>query len=110
MLVLTRKQAEKIHIGDQIVVTVIKTKGNAVRLGIEAPAHVSIVRGEIAPQWRGDLRTAEVRPGAAPRRGRRTAGPAATGQFPGVDQGWTASADPGARDAQRIALEAQIWP
>ena len=48
MLVLTRKQQEKIRIGDQIVITVLKTKGKSVRLGIEAPAEVSVVRGELS--------------------------------------------------------------
>lgn len=48
MLVLTRKQNEKIRIGDSIVITVLKTKGKGVRLGIEAPSDVNILRGEIA--------------------------------------------------------------
>lgn len=48
MLVLTRKPQEKIRIGDDIVITVIKSKGQGVRLGIEAPAEVSILRGELA--------------------------------------------------------------
>ena len=46
MLVLTRKQNEKIKIGDDIVVSVLKIKGNTVRLGIEAPKEVRVVRGE----------------------------------------------------------------
>jgi len=48
MLVLTRKQNEKIRIGDSIVITVVKMKGKAVRLGIEAPRDVNILRGELA--------------------------------------------------------------
>ncbi|MEQ8849610.1 carbon storage regulator [Botrimarina sp.] len=48
MLVLTRKPQEKIRIGDDITITVIKTKGQGVRLGIEAPAHVPVLRGELA--------------------------------------------------------------
>jgi carbon storage regulator len=48
MLVLTRKQGEKIRIGDDVVITVVRTKGKAVRLGIQAPAHVPVLRGEIA--------------------------------------------------------------
>ena len=47
MLVLTRKQNEKIKIGDDIVVSVLKIKGNTVRLGIEAPKEVRVVRGEL---------------------------------------------------------------
>jgi len=48
MLVLTRKQGEQIRIGDDVVITVVRTKGKAVRLGIQAPAHVPVLRGEIA--------------------------------------------------------------
>lgn len=47
MLVLTRKPQETIRIGDNITITVIKTKGNSVRLGIEAPTDVSVLRGEL---------------------------------------------------------------
>jgi carbon storage regulator len=48
MLVLTRKQGEQIRIGADVVITVVRTKGKAVRLGIQAPAHVPVLRGEIA--------------------------------------------------------------
>ncbi len=48
MLVLTRKSNEKIRIGDDIVITVLRTKGKAVRLGIEAPNDMRVLRGEIA--------------------------------------------------------------
>jgi len=48
MLVLTRKYQEKIRIGDNITITVLRTKGKAVRLGIEAPADVPVIRGELA--------------------------------------------------------------
>ena len=47
MLVLTRKQNEKIRIGDSITITVLRMKGKAVRLGIEAPHDVNVVRGEL---------------------------------------------------------------
>ncbi len=48
MLVLTRKQGEQIRIGDNVVITVVRTKGKTVRLGIQAPAAVPVLRGEIA--------------------------------------------------------------
>ena len=47
MLVLTRKQNEQIRIGDNITITVIRTKGKAVRLGIQAPSDISVLRGEL---------------------------------------------------------------
>jgi carbon storage regulator len=52
MLVLTRKYQEKIRIGDHITITVLKMKGKAVRLGIEAPAEVSVLRGELSFEGR----------------------------------------------------------
>jgi carbon storage regulator len=48
MLVLTRKYQEKIRIGNNITITVLRTKGKAVRLGIEAPADVPVIRGELS--------------------------------------------------------------
>ncbi len=48
MLVLSRKRGEKICIGDDIVVVIIRA-GRNVRLGIEAPPEVPVHRGEI---WR----------------------------------------------------------
>jgi carbon storage regulator CsrA len=50
MLVLTRKYQEKIRIGNNITITVLRTKGKAVRLGIEAPADVPVIRGELSFQ------------------------------------------------------------
>jgi len=47
MLVLSRKQDQEIVIGDNIRITVLKTRGNVVRLGIEAPRDIKVVRGEL---------------------------------------------------------------
>ena len=49
MLVLSRKLGEKIVIGDNIVVTVVKIDRNQIRIGIEAPTDVPVYRQEIAP-------------------------------------------------------------
>jgi carbon storage regulator len=54
MLVLNRKIGERIVIGDDIVVTVVKVQGKQVRLGIEAPLSVSIRRQELLPQDMSD--------------------------------------------------------
>jgi carbon storage regulator len=48
MLVLSRKVGEKIIIGDGITVTVADVHGNRVRLGIEAPDDVRVLREELA--------------------------------------------------------------
>jgi len=47
MLVLTRRSGEGIVIGDQIRVVVIEVHGGQVRLGIEAPAGITIYREEV---------------------------------------------------------------
>jgi carbon storage regulator len=48
MLVLSRKVGERIVIGDQISINVVRIAPGTVRIGIEAPADVPIVREELA--------------------------------------------------------------
>ena len=48
MLVLTRKLDESIRISDNIKITVLRIKGNTVRIGIEAPRDVRVIRTELA--------------------------------------------------------------
>jgi len=50
MLVLSRKLNEKIQIGEDIAITVLQITGNKVRIGIEAPQHVRVVRSELPPK------------------------------------------------------------
>ena len=47
MLVLSRKRGEQILIGDDIVVTVVECTGNRIKVGIEAPRSVRVVRTEL---------------------------------------------------------------
>ena len=47
MLVLSRKQSERIRLGNDIVVTVVRVAGDKVRLGIEAPANIVVLRDEL---------------------------------------------------------------
>jgi carbon storage regulator len=47
MLVLSRRESERIKLGDSIVVTVVRVAGDRVRLGIEAPPQVVVLRGEL---------------------------------------------------------------
>ena len=49
MLVLSRRERERIKLGDSIVVTVVRLSGDRVRLGIEAPADVLVLRDELEP-------------------------------------------------------------
>ena len=47
MLVLTRKTGERILVGDNVVIHIVRTAGNVVKLGIEAPDHIRILRAEL---------------------------------------------------------------
>ncbi|GGJ82631.1 carbon storage regulator [Pilimelia anulata] len=47
MLVLTRRPGESVHIGDEVVVTVLETRGDVVRIGIRAPRTIQVHREEI---------------------------------------------------------------
>ncbi len=47
MLVLSRKESEKIRLGDDIIITIVRVAGDKVRIGIEAPASVPVLRREL---------------------------------------------------------------
>ena len=49
MLVLSRKESQKIRLGDSIVITVVRVTGDKVRIGIEAPRDMVILRDELEP-------------------------------------------------------------
>ncbi|HAT9921666.1 TPA: carbon storage regulator CsrA, partial [Legionella pneumophila subsp. pneumophila] len=47
MLILTRRIGETVVVGDDVFITILGIKGNQIRLGFDAPDHVSIHRQEI---------------------------------------------------------------
>lgn len=49
MLVLSRKKSETIIIDGRITIEVLQIKGNQIRIGINAPADVKVLRGELKP-------------------------------------------------------------
>lgn len=48
MLVLSRKVGERIQLGDNITITLVKINGSVVRLGIDAPRNMPVVRQELS--------------------------------------------------------------
>ena len=62
MLVLSRKPGEQIRVGDNITITVVEVRGNRVKIGIEAPRSVGVVRSELEshPATVGRAATNEV--------------------------------------------------
>jgi len=54
MLVLTRRAEEKIKIGDNIIVSVLSVEGGVVKIGIDAPREVTILRMEVLEQIKNE--------------------------------------------------------
>jgi carbon storage regulator len=52
MLVLSRCEGQRVQLGDSIVVTVVRVGGGCVRLGVEAPADIRVLRAELEPGQR----------------------------------------------------------
>lgn len=63
MLVLSRKEGERILIGDQIAITVVRINATTVRIGIDAPTRMVVVREELTGGARESSATAK---GSAP--------------------------------------------
>ena len=103
MLVLTRKLMEKLFIGDDICVTVVRLEGGQVRLGIEAPREVTVVRAELVPERLPGRRL------QAPRSGRRSAD--APRPTSGLDQPWLMESIADAADGlDEVGGVAQLLP
>ena len=62
MLILSRKSMQKIQIGDSVAITVLGVRGKQVRIGIDAPAGIQILRSELQDPMK-ELPTALVPPG-----------------------------------------------
>jgi carbon storage regulator len=70
MLILTRRVGETLMIGDDVSVTVLRVKGNQIRLGVNAPKNVSVQREEIFERMKGE--DDEPAPGDDPDAGEAT--------------------------------------
>ncbi|MCE9547143.1 MAG: carbon storage regulator [Planctomycetia bacterium] len=62
MLVLSRKKQERIQIGENIVLTVLHIQGHSVRIGIEAPRDIHVIRSELADGGAGRATQALMEP------------------------------------------------
>ena len=60
MLVLSRKKGEVIRIGDDVVITILESDAGRVKVGIDAPPEVKVLRAELKtrPDWVGHEETA----------------------------------------------------
>jgi len=66
MLIITRRPAEKIMLGDDIVVHVMEIVGNSVRIGIQAPRSIPVYREEIWNAVREENQAAAAAPSELP--------------------------------------------
>jgi carbon storage regulator len=64
MLVLTRKADQRIHIGRDVTVTILRIQGRSVKIGIQAPSGITVFRGELLDKPRS---TPPARTRRAPR-------------------------------------------
>ena len=77
MLVLSRQRDESIIIGNNVQITIVDIRGDKVRLGIEAPAEISVHRKEVYDAIQRENRraagitTEDLPSGPAPKRGPR---------------------------------------
>ena len=65
MLVLARKENEAIHIGENIIVKVVSIENGIVKLGIDAPREISIVRNELIEELTRSNQAASIKADSA---------------------------------------------
>ena len=61
MLILSRKEKERIKLGEAIIVTVVRVSGDKVRLGIEAPPDMLVLRDELQPHTPEQAEVARIK-------------------------------------------------
>ena len=64
MLILSRRVGESVLIGDDVTITVLRVKGNQVRLGVNAPKSVSVQREEMSERIAPEIAAAASESGA----------------------------------------------
>jgi carbon storage regulator len=66
MLIITRREGEKLMIGDDVVITVVEVNGSTIRLGIDAPRSLTDYRVELWAAVRDENRAAASAPAKLP--------------------------------------------
>ena len=62
MLILTRKEGEKVFIGTDIKISIIAVSENQVKIGIEAPPNVKILREELYEKIKQSMIESKLQP------------------------------------------------
>ncbi len=55
MLILSRKVGERVVIGQDISITILRVKGNQVRLGVDAPKNIAVQREEVSGRAKSEV-------------------------------------------------------
>lgn len=66
MLIVSRREGEKLMIGDDVVVAIVEVSGGTVKLGIDAPRSVPVYREELWAAVRDENRAAAAAPATLP--------------------------------------------
>lgn len=66
MLIVSRREGEKLMIGDDVVVSIVEVAGGTVKLGVEAPRSVPVYREELWAAVRDENRAAAEAPATLP--------------------------------------------
>jgi len=56
MLILSRRESESVYLGDDIILTIVRVSGEKVRIGIQAPPHIKVLRNELEIQDAGTVK------------------------------------------------------
>ena len=62
MLVLSRRESQRIRLGESIVLTIVRVNGDRVRVGIEAPPEIRVRRAELEPEIQSPEPISDVEP------------------------------------------------
>lgn len=65
MLILSRRESERVYLGEDIVLTIVRVNGDKVRIGVEAPPNIKILRTELELETSSDASNQRAVPSTA---------------------------------------------